>query len=47
MKMGHFYIQVLGENGGGGEQKELMCTFFLPKLLFLVMGHLWVDLKDK
>lgn len=33
--------------GGGGDTKELMCTFFLPKLLFLVMGQLWVDLKDK
>lgn len=45
MKMGHFYIQDLGENGG--ETKGINVYFFLPKLLFLVMGHLWVDLKDK
>lgn len=47
MKMGHFYIQDLGENGGGGGTKGINVYFFLPKLLFLVMGHLWVDLKDK
>lgn len=46
MKMGHFYIQDLGENGGGGT-KGINVYFFLPKLLFLVMGQLWVDLKDK
>lgn len=47
MKMGHFYIQDLGENGVGGGTKGINVYFFLPKLLFLVMGQLWVDLKDK
>lgn len=31
----------------GGGTKGINVYFFLPKLLFLVMGHLWVDLKDK
>lgn len=31
----------------GGGTKGINVYLFLPKLLFLVMGHLWVDLKDK